>query len=688
MGTFTNTKKIVCRNSYGYEIVLSYVFPFFLDSYTGLHEVSGTISTIKSAFGDGATYIGTSVNTRGINLVIAFKDDESLQINKQKIYNIFALKDYGTLYYYEGDIVRKIGYQVENVVLTRKANYVYATINLVCPSPFFTDSEETIATLSNWNKLLTFPLEIPGTEIVDIRETGSDIWIDNSVSARIDSKLKGNTYQYNSDGYNYLPNNFTNQVISGVTFVVNEDGTISANGTATEDISISVSGNSGVPFESQETAIAKGCPSNGSDSTYHVIISKVVGGVISTITTLYGLPDDTNVFIGNAGDEVFYNIVIKQGCVCRELLFKPMISSSSTVIDYEPYTAYEVVPTPDNPKEIKSVTGIQTINVSNGVLSQEVSIDLGNIELNSIGDHIDYIDGTPDNWVLHKNVCSILLDGSENYTYIGRSSSCRKFSFEPTNEKANLVYGARNMLSNNFINIEATDTYSEGIYEQSNDSLIYFRILSTRASSVDNLKTWLSTHNTKILYKLKNEITETITDSTLVEQLNAVYNLESYNDLTTIICSSSSSSNTPFIMDVHITNEGSDNGGIEFGASNDSTTIEIENNSHIPYGLTIIFKANDTVVNPKLSNTYTGETMQIYQTMQLNDKIIVKTYNNQKSITYINAQGTEYNINNKLVFGTDFLQAVNGINRFEPTADSGASNLEVEIDYYNYYEAV
>ena len=372
------------------------------------------------------------------------------------------------------------------------------------------------------------------TSLNRISGSGTDIYLSPTGIGRLNIIAKGNTYQYNSDGYNYLPNNFTSQVINGITFVVNEDGTISANGTATEDISISVSGNSGVPFEARETAIAKGCPSDGSAATYHVTISKVVGGVISTITTLYGIPDDTNVFTANAGDEVFYNIVIKQGCVCRKLLFKPMISSSSTVIDYEPYTAYEVVPTPDNPKAIKSATGIQTIRVSKGVLSQEININLGNIELNSIGDHIDYIDGTPDNWVLHKNVCSILLDGSENYTYIGRSSSCRKFSFEPTNEKANLIYGDRNMLSNNFINIEATDTYSEGIYEQPNDNLIYFRILGTRASSVNNLKTWLSTHNTKILYKLKNEITETITDATLIGQLNNMYYLQSYNDETII----------------------------------------------------------------------------------------------------------------------------------------------------------
>lgn len=161
MAYFSNTKKIICENSRGYKLEFGYSFPFFLDSYSGIHNYDGNVSTLKSAFGIGTSYIGTSVNQRDITLVIAFKDGKNLITNKQKIYNIFPLKDKGTLYYYEGYIERKINYYVEKVTLTRKANYIYATINLLCPSPYFMDSEETIATLSNWDKLFKFKLEIP-----------------------------------------------------------------------------------------------------------------------------------------------------------------------------------------------------------------------------------------------------------------------------------------------------------------------------------------------------------------------------------------------------------------------------------------------------------------------------------------------------------------------------------------------
>ena len=160
MAYYSGTKKIVCENSYGYKLEFGYSFPFYLDSYSGIHSYDGNVATIKSAFGVGVSYIGTSVNQRSINLVIAFKDGADLITRKQQLYNIFPLKDHGTLYYYEADIERKINYYVENVNLVRKANYVYATINLLCPSPYFMDSTETIATLNNWDKLFKFPLEI------------------------------------------------------------------------------------------------------------------------------------------------------------------------------------------------------------------------------------------------------------------------------------------------------------------------------------------------------------------------------------------------------------------------------------------------------------------------------------------------------------------------------------------------
>ncbi len=182
MGAFTHMRKIICENSYGYKLEFAYSFPFFLSDYKGIHEYSGSVATVKSAFGIGVSYIGTSVNKRNITLVIAIKDDDKMQIRKNQLYNIFPLQNKGTLYYHEGEIVRKINYYVESVDFSRNANVIYYSISLICPSPYFEDSEETIATLKNWDKLIEFPIEIEDEVGIEFgsKNESTTIEIDNN----------------------------------------------------------------------------------------------------------------------------------------------------------------------------------------------------------------------------------------------------------------------------------------------------------------------------------------------------------------------------------------------------------------------------------------------------------------------------------------------------------------------------
>lgn len=68
---------------------------------------------------------------------------------------------------------------------------------------------------------------------------------------------------------------------------------------------------------------------------------------------------------------------------------------------------------------------------------------------------------------------------------------------------------------------------------------------STKASTVEQLKTWLSTHNTDVYYILATPITTEITDTTLINQLESIK--LSYNEQTNI---SQENDNLPFELDV------------------------------------------------------------------------------------------------------------------------------------------
>lgn len=131
------------------------------------------------------------------------------------------------------------------------------------------------------------------------------------------------------------------------------------------------------------------------------------------------------------------------------------------------------------------------------------------------------------------------------------------------------------------------------------------------------------------------------------------------------------------------------NTGIKFGVKNTTSMATIQNDTNIEFGMTLIFTANDTVVNPSLFNVDTREEMKIEKTMEAGDKIIVNTYRQNKNITYIpSANGIEQNINNLMVYGSKFLQIHHGSNTYRYNADTGVDNLEAVIEYVNEYEAV
>ena len=163
--------------------------------------------------------------------------------------------------------------------------------------------------------------------------------------------------------------------------------------------------------------------------------------------------------------------------------------------------------------------------------NQEYEINLGTIELNKIGDYQDYITGTPDNWSIKRKIGSVVLDGTEdwndrpNYTYADR------FVYGGSIERvANVGY------SNYFIIKSASNNDYPYLSINGTQTVINFSEKGT--TTLAQFKTWLSTHNTEVDYVLANEITEPITNQEIINQLNEIYYLQSYNGTTNITITS------------------------------------------------------------------------------------------------------------------------------------------------------
>ena len=130
-----------------------------------------------------------------------------------------------------------------------------------------------------------------------------------------------------ASGKNLIPYPYlmTTMTVNGITFTDNGDGTVIADGTATADATFRMSY---FTVKKGVTYYLSGCPKGGSKSTFYFWLRGYdvdIGNGLKIAPTY----DFTNNF----------EIVIKQGAVVNNLIFKPQFEIGITATDFEPYTA-------------------------------------------------------------------------------------------------------------------------------------------------------------------------------------------------------------------------------------------------------------------------------------------------------------------------------------------------------------
>lgn len=184
----------------------------------------------------------------------------------------------------------------------------------------------------------------------EVLETGeaSDSYIhveDSAMAELLSLKIDGVTKQTTTTGKNLLPRaTKKTQTIDGITFTINEDGTIVANGTAT---------NKSTLYLGNSTTLASGIYtiSSGLNGTSRVRFGLEVGNNYLNTNTSRTETFDSETTIKNS----YYQI--DSGINVNNLILKPMIEQGSTATDFEPYTGGQPSPSPDYPQEISVLTG-------------------------------------------------------------------------------------------------------------------------------------------------------------------------------------------------------------------------------------------------------------------------------------------------------------------------------------------
>ncbi len=131
--------------------------------------------------------------------------------------------------------------------------------------------------------------------------------------------------------YPYKDKSFENR---GLTFTVKDDGTVTVNGTATAGVNFHVRQHDGFNIPSGKFTLS-GCPIGGSSTTYYIIASFDNNNTYAGDMCDYG-SGVTKDFSNKAFTQANVVICIRQGAVCNNLVFKPMLNYG----DIKPYDPY------------------------------------------------------------------------------------------------------------------------------------------------------------------------------------------------------------------------------------------------------------------------------------------------------------------------------------------------------------
>jgi hypothetical protein len=170
--------------------------------------------------------------------------------------------------------------------------------------------------------------------------------------------------------------------------------------------------------------------------------------------------------------------------------------------------------------------------------TQTYQLSLGNIELNSSPDGTirDQIVGKPNEWYKREYIGKVVLDGSESYSRASSSSS--RIAYE-TNIADIISYtnpsNTPDLISNRFTPVSYNASWKIGNISRWTNRYSLVLIVDPSISTILDFKQWLSENNVTVWYQ-KSEYTDIpITDTTLINQLNDIYNnAHSYNGVTNI----------------------------------------------------------------------------------------------------------------------------------------------------------
>jgi hypothetical protein len=155
------------------------------------------------------------------------------------------------------------------------------------------------------------------------RETaGGNLNIADGVSTIVKT-IQGSTVKCD----NLIPYSYadTTKTVNGVTFTDNGDGSITVNGTATENAIFNLKT---ITVQIGSNYFLSGCPSTGSTTTY----------IVYAADGVYGYADaGAGKLINPASTNLSLSVLVYAGATLSNVVFRPMLNAGTTALPYQPY---------------------------------------------------------------------------------------------------------------------------------------------------------------------------------------------------------------------------------------------------------------------------------------------------------------------------------------------------------------
>lgn len=284
--------------------------------------------------------------------------------------------------------------------------------------------------------------ELEDNQIHITTERASNLNVQDASGQNAKINVFGISKQETRSGKNILNATMSNNVINGITYTKNSDGSVTANGTATNTSYITVNGASPLELKANTQYRLTGCSKNGSNSTY-MLVTNILGANTHYDTgngITFSLEEDSDVNV---------NIRITAGTTVSNLIFYPMLRLANNGDDS--FEQYGESPSPESPSEIENTTG--------------------NVKITSCNKNLFNIETAMQNYILNDAGIEIASQGAFVSDYILVKKDVNYFSNTRGYTNAGFYDLDKNFIKRDTVAQNATTTFDDDYYIKLNGKM-------------------------------------------------------------------------------------------------------------------------------------------------------------------------------------------------------------------------